>query len=470
MPSNLDDIEFILNEWARFETGLHDRTVELTFEDLMSQLHSRKKPRTIIIGKDANSRLYQLAKRGVQSFKQQERIDVNSVARILGETIVEWFLEERRDLDRSQADRVVSSSVKKAMGKKTAIKHFFPVLLGDGKGPESISLGPAKLLRKDIFFEQYADAFNALMSVDLGPEVAEGKIQVYEGLTTDARKYFEVFPWIAMVEVTDCDPTTSRKTALKIAESATDCLHVLIGEKFSQYLRLEGNHARVKKSSEISQYPNSRFHVTSRIDWPQDSLGEDWWKITEDRMPEGTVALMGKAISEGHKFPQSSPFARRFLDAIAWYREAVRDEYLPSKIVKYVTSLERILCTEEDAKIDASENEAATECVPVPIRDISATIERRGKALLSSIGIHEFEKKPLGFKRIYGKRSALVHGSLSNSSIGLWHQVREAEFLSRWTLVGAVHFLGEDGLTLQKANNEILRTAFDRFIDHLSAN
>ena len=57
---------------------------------------------------------------------------------------------------------------------------------------------------------------------------------------------------------------------------------------------------------------------------------------------------MGVAIENGVNALKPMPLARRFLDAAAWYGEAVRDEFPASRLVKYVIAIERIVATSKN--------------------------------------------------------------------------------------------------------------------------
>ena len=85
--------------------------------------------------------------------------------------------------------------------------------------------------------------------------------------------------------------------------------------------------------AEVSGLVNLRGH----------SLGEGWWGSVSRNGGDRLIALMGVAVEMVHKGPRPAPMAQRFLDAAAWYGEAVRDDFAASSVVKYVTAMERIL-------------------------------------------------------------------------------------------------------------------------------
>ena len=86
--------------------------------------------------------------------------------------------------------------------------------------------------------------------------------------------------------------------------------------------------------------------------------------------------------------------AARYLDGAAWYADAVTDRRRPAAVVKYLTSMERLLFTGESK-----------------ITDLLAT---RAAALCFEVEPWNFETLKKDIKRAYNLRSEIVHGRVRN--------------------------------------------------------
>src|SRR5262249_42761044 len=148
-------------------------------------------------------------------------------------------------------------------------------------------------------------------------------------------------------------------------------------------------------------------------------------KLNGDRGSE-IVALLGVALTAGNAGPQAPPPAQRFMDSLAWYGEAVRDEFIASPILKYVTAIERNLTTEK-------------------AKDLTETIATRGSALTFAPDTEKLDDLADRFRTIYDLRSKLVHGSLSPLSGKLWKGDRESEELARAILFRTLQFFNKEG-------------------------
>jgi len=122
------------------------------------------------------------------------------------------------------------------------------------------------------------------------------------------------------------------------------------------------------------------------------------------------------------------PLANRFLDAARWFGEGVRDKKSHSKIVKFITSIERLVV--------AGKSEDISETVATRVADL--TIESDHLA-------DWVEKKKL-VKRAYALRSDLVHGSVSPFSDPVLKGVSSCGDLAEEVLHIALHRIRKDGL------------------------
>lgn len=153
--------------------------------------------------------------------------------------------------------------------------------------------------------------------------------------------------------------------------------------------------------------------------------------------------------------PQPMPLARRFIDAVTWYGEAVRDKFAASRLVKYVIAMERLLIT---AKTDRGGDDK-----------IAEVFRTRGAALTSKEGRAAHQAEIGRYKKVYDLRCDLVHGSRSPSEKGLAEGLINAEWLARSCLISFLQIFSKK-LNEEKLSDNRLDNAFSKLIEHRGLN
>jgi len=296
-----------------------------------------------------------------------------------------------------------------------------PCHLTDDAIPDSFSIGPVRFRQHHLVFQEIDPALQAYLKE--GPKDAT---YIREMLAKDAREYYGSFKWIAEVQITGFSPDVANERAAQIVQSAVNCIHLLIGAGHSHRVRLGGANYHTDIRSNILVDQEGKLDLTTSRSWEGHRWQDDWWKSLQQRAGN-LISLMGTAIASGYELPKNAPLARRFVDASAWYGEAVRDKFAASRMIKYMTAVERIVTTKNE-------------------EGLSETISRRGAALLTMGGIGKFPTDAKRIKAAYDKRSELIHGSTSPSEPKMGAALREAEFLSREILLCSLLFFGERGL------------------------
>ncbi len=127
----------------------------------------------------------------------------------------------------------------------------------------------------------------------------------------------------------------------------------------------------------------------------QNGLPDNWTKqILEG---EGQMGLdQAGVVLESRLNPDlERPLSQRMLDALQWFGEAVRDPSPSTRVIKYVTALERLTLTK---KVD----------------DIAESVSERVAALTTGlIKDRGFEANKAAFWKVYAVRSDLAHGTIS---------------------------------------------------------
>ena len=199
----------------------------------------------------------------------------------------------------------------------------------------------------------------------------------------------------------------------------------------SSRMRMGGPRFQADIRGAIEITDNGLPRLATSIGWHSPYFGEDWWAKINSQGADKLIHKMGIAIQYGANLSAPSPIGQRFLDAAAWYGEAVRDYFPASRLVKYVTAIERILTTKNE-------------------KQLSETIAMRGAAILMAGGDGTPARDREQLKHVYDMRSRIIHGSRSPHERGLGRILQDAERLSRRIILSSLHFFGEDGL--QKSN------------------
>ncbi|HSI12230.1 MAG TPA: hypothetical protein VK961_09315, partial [Chthoniobacter sp.] len=319
-----------------------------------------------------------------------------------------------------------SAAVRLAANGISDVTHFIPCHLGLAKTPREFSIGSVRFEQTELALARLEPALSAYIEQELDDGDGGRKVRA-TSLVNDTQKYYASFDWIAEICITGCDRSTSKKRAERIVQSALDCLHLLIGAGYSNHMRVGGPGFSTDRRGKIEVKPNGRVEISTSVDWLSHPVGDGWWEGLTENGRDEFIQLMGVALDVGHGLPRPAPMAQRFLDGVAWFGEAARDPFHASRLIKFVTAIERILTTKNET-------------------NLSETLAARGAAMASMFESGRLVSLRQNFKEVYNLRSLLVHGARSALEPGLGRGVRDAERLTRLVLFGALQFYGETGL------------------------
>jgi hypothetical protein len=439
--SYAEDIKFVLQEAARFAKLELSELENLSFEDAMSMLPHPSGQGDMICGIKAQERLYDLVEIAISRSKFVSRIKIDPLIRELKTVIIQRFVTEHRELSIREADRAVSAAIRKVAKSIADRTYLVPCHLADDTTPDSFTIGPVNFRQSQLAFKQIDPALDAY----LNEARSDTTNYLRKTLVSDARKYYTSFNWIAEVKITGCSPDVSSEHATQIVQSAVNCIHLLIGAAHSHRVRVGGPNYQSDVRSKISLDENGKTDLTTTRSWEGHRWENDWWQRLAKQGAVNIISLMGTAIVAGHDLPKGAPLAQRFIDASSWYGEAVRDKFPASRIIKYMTAIERIVTTKNE------------DC-------LSETISRRGAALLTAGGLGNFQNNCKRIKDAYDERSRLIHGSTSPNQPLMGVALREAEYLSRQILLCSLLFFGEKGLQTVSVSEKLMDEHYAKII------
>lgn len=432
----------------------HEDLRQLSFGDAFAMLPHPSGRGHMICGRAAERRINDLVDRAISRSRYAGRLDHETVVFAIKELIVRRFLREQRELNTRQADRCISAAIKHAAKKLTDLTHLIPCHITPDKSPDHFSIGPVTFRRREKLLSDLEPLLQAYVRQDQqakemsGGENQHSEVHSRKMLLDDAYYYYNGFDWIAKVHIDQCAPSVSERRAFRIAQSALDCLHILLSAAHSSRMCIAGPNYKADRRSHIQIDSDGAAKLSGRIAYRGNSLRDGWWESINSQGADQCIRLMGVAIDAGHRLPAAAPLAQRFLDGAAWYGEAVRDEFRAARLIKYVTAMERILVTDD-------------------VDDIADTLSKRGASLIIQPRDENLNELRERFKKAYNLRSRLVHGSRSPNEAGLGQGLREAEELARYVLLGSLYFFREDGLMEENISVKQVTENYKRIAEKL---
>lgn len=346
-------------------------------------------------------------------------------------------------------NKAVSAAVRAAANSCKEITHYVPCHLGHATTPAEFSIGPVRFRQRDATLNALDGAFHDYVS-NGGPithddQSREQRLKRNEADIDHVRTYYASFGWIAEVTISQSDPEMSRRRANRLVQAGLDCLHILIGRGYSHHMRIGGSNFHTDRRGHFEMREGA-LALSYSVDWRGHHLGDEWWQDINRNGGDQIIALMGEAMIEGFAPVDPAPLAKRFLDAAAWYGEAVRDEFRASRLVKYVTALGRLLTTKKNEK------------------DLAKILITRGAALIFRPEVDDLPVIRKRFSAVYDLRSQLVHGTKSPLNIEYGSGLRDAEEIARAALIQYLGFCGASGLKKKDVSFADQDRAFDHII------
>ena len=248
--SLVEDIRFIFAECERIQKLGKDAFKQLPREDLLfCSLPHPSGTGMMICGSAATIRVAKLAKEAGRRFQLNQRVTEQPMRKPTEELLVQRFVNESRDVNSQQVDRLLAAVGRKARSSCTDITHLVPCYLMTVQQPNAFSVGP-------VTFHNRAN-FRRLM-----PK----KLREYEchdedrWMMASALDFYRKFDWVAEITVRDCDVKTSSKIAERTASSALDCLQLIFRAQNSSKMRIGGPPLRRDRRAGVTIDKDGKLH------------------------------------------------------------------------------------------------------------------------------------------------------------------------------------------------------------------
>lgn len=444
----MDDIDFIFKEADRIMTGVRQGLHPISEQDMFYDLPHPSGRGHLICGYEAGTRIDALAEEALRRQKMNNRIRLETSRRAMKDVLVRYFLQEKREITVSSADKAINAAGKIAIKACTTRTHYLPCHLMLTSDPDKIQLGPVTFFQKVSFRKHIAPKVRAYRS-----DPAATDRNWHRQLLQDALKYYKEFQWVAQVEIEDCDKETSVAIAERAVTAALDCLHLLFGAQSTDKMRIGGPRLSRDTRARLGLMSSGELDVSlSSGLMGQVNFRAGWSAILEKPNWKDILGLCGIALEAAVHPDLARPVSRRFLDAASWFGEAARETSPAAKIVKYVTALERMVMTDEKD-------------------DIARLVSERVAALNAAFRMTEDQQTcAKDAKEIYDLRSKLVHGSMSPYAAEVRQGIGMAAKLGSSTLLSALCGLGDQALRRDDINTRKLAKWYDDVVRYQSEN
>lgn len=409
---NIEDIKFIISEIRRF-SSMPWPDLEHRREDSSYTLPSLSGIGSLICGQEAGKRLIVLTER--YSDTQQDlknNIDITQLKDAITIQLVQRFLKGEKEVDRRNVDKMLSAARRKLKATQKSLTHYIPCVVVSSDEPEEFAIGPVRFIRMEKFlldqkeeleierqriYREHIKRCEEAKSkypencVAIPTRSAELAARLIDDLTT----YFSSFKWVATVKIPECDEKTSRQRAELAVEAALNMLKLFFGAYHNKKLRQGHIRGRLDATANLTRETDGSFNISLVGPEAQDVFAEEgWFQKMSGETGSWYLRAASSALDSCQNPNNSSHLKQRFLDALAWYGQAVSEQTPSAQIIRYVAAWERITTTKREDEY------------------LSQIVTRR-TALLSIDKDRGFQERLKNAKEVYNCRSRLMHGTCS---------------------------------------------------------
>lgn len=437
----VEDVNFVFSEAVRL-TKMDWR--EIPREDVLGpDLPHPSGSGGMIIGRAAGERIERLAREAGEQASLSRRVTAERMRRALGRELVRRFIKDGRPVEGREVDRALSSAAKAVRRDTQDIRHLIPCHLMRAKDPEEIIIGPVRFLNRKATRRRLLELLQ-IRRAKGSDSPDESKLD--NEMLAEAVAYYRNFGWVAEVEIKGCDEQVSERLAERAVTSALDCLHLILGAQWTDRMQVGGPALRFDRRAAIRvNHTNEIYYSLSSSGFGQVNFSDGWSDRLSNSDHQLLFELFGAALEVAVDPDLDRPLSRRVLDAAQWFGEAARDPSESTRVVKYVTALERMLMTEERD-------------------DIASTISNRLAAFCAE-DLKDFDTWVTRTRDVYDLRSRLVHGSISPGSQDVRRGVALSARVSEAGIINSLAAIGLPGLREARVSRTRLARWFASMVE-----
>lgn len=467
---NIKDIEFIL---AKIQFFLKKSSEELkehfkeNKRDALFMLVDPHSRRNLFCGQDAFRRFSLIAKRYLSSQKDKApRVYLPEFTEALRSEFTGRFLGAKpAQVDKQKIERMLSSAYKIVSGKFGSFTHYIPCSTVLHSEPEKFEIGPVQFIHKSVFRKEYGEEIEARRRAIAEKQEERLKEAISKGMKREnvtspeqskwlsnylidgVNRFFDLFDWVGVIQIEACHPVVSRQRAILAVEGAINILKLLLGQRHSDKMRTAFAPGYPANTAELRRASNGVLEVS--VSWGSDGNlpGQNWYQAISETLGFH-FRLAGRTLEAFLNTQERIPLSQRFVDALSWYGDAVSEPVPASKVVKYVSAMERMTVTGKEW----GENKEK--------RSTTEILTRRSAILCLNPGKGNLESLVKQIEEIYECRSEILHGSLSPFDESISEMAEWAEFSARIVLLSGLEFFESLGLDDPKFTDRQLRKAY----------
>jgi hypothetical protein len=462
---NLKDVTFICERVIWYLKQKPEELIEYFKEHRLDALYSISDPNRgmIICGLEASKRFTDIAERFLSTQEEKKRkANLSKVIGNLKEEFSRRFIQRGEEISQRNIDRMIASAYKLTSKKFESIRHFIPCTIFLTKSIKSFEVGPVQFLHESKFFDSYKKEIQALREEIKVDHQARCRSAVSEGFPEDriaTEKQSEQlanrlvdglldfntqYEWFAVVDIGECDSTVLYNKAVFTTKTALNILKLLLGGQYTDRLRTAQDYGLPHKRAKLTRGADGKLDISLSSIPGGNVLGDDWFEFLSTKA-EYFFKLASRALAFSVEFSEIPPLCTRFIDSLSWYGDAISEKSPAAKIVKYVSSIERMTGT----GIESDEN--------VNERGVTEIVTNRSSILYSNATGKSLDDCFREVNHIYECRSNLLHGSISPFDDSVVSDSYKAEEISRLILLTGLDFFNSLGLDNPTMNQRQLR-------------
>jgi len=348
--------------------------------------------------------------------------DSHAFAAALKEEFVDW-IRNGRDINEETVEQLLAAAELRNRFSHVTLTHHIPCSVVFPEVPADFEVGLVKFRLMQNFLaaneEQIGNRAERSRGQGLNERVSgsPGEQQAApprDMLFEELKAFFPTFRWVASVAIPKCDSSVSKQRAQQAVQSSLDLLKLFLTARLAAGIRHALRLGHPPNRTELTQDEAGEFHISWSRKLEDAHVEPNWYAMITTRYQlywDAAVEILGSstALARPRKLHQ------RFLDALAWYGDAVSEQMQAGRLVKFVAALERVTITSEEPSGGHK-------------------VARRAAILASEGSQESFQKYFRVCQRIHGCRSNLMHGSLSPLDRRLPRHALDAEHVSRRVL------------------------------------
>jgi len=404
------DYEFILKEM--------ERALSMVGPALMAHYNAHQEdafytlPRSdgrghLPFTRKGESHFYEIVHRGLRAMgSASRRYDISNLVNALKLAFIAGK-EDEPPLTAENAHELFETVIREVEEGLDVLTHYIPCSIVAHSQPDQFEVGPVKFVWRERFFRENESVLRT--TIDETPGFEWG----FEALES----FFKQSSWVAMVTIEAADKEKSSERAREITQTALDMLKAVIGSARGAGIRQAYDNGMPSRIASLNLAAGKGFSPSWGSRSHDAVLTEDWHQVIRT-LPfwETAESILDRYSNAWEVLDE--PYLR-FLDALKWHGEAISDSEPNARSVKYWIAVERL--------VSFRSNDDVT----------------KKAASLSCESPRQFPDHFKKCQRLFGKRSAIVHGSASRETGESEGVALEIENLSRTLLFSYLRLIRE---------------------------